>query len=55
MAVRLGNVFRNTRQLEKLMSLIRSLANNTRLWQNNGYTSNELSEIMIIKVFLIQV
>ena len=38
--------FRNTRQLENLMSLIRSLANNTRLWQNNGYTSNELSEIM---------
>ncbi len=30
--------FKNQEQLEELMRLIRNLANNTRIWQNNGYT-----------------
>ncbi len=38
--------FKNAGQLEELMSLIRELVNSTRIWQNNGYTPNELSEIM---------
>ena len=37
---------KNTKQLEELMNHIRNLVNNTRIWQNNGYTPNELSEIM---------
>jgi hypothetical protein len=38
--------FKNAGQYEKLMSLLMELANNTRIRQNNGYTPNELSEIM---------
>ncbi|WP_156779691.1 hypothetical protein [Desulforamulus reducens] len=34
--------FKNAKQADELMRLIRNLANNTRIWQNNGYTPNEL-------------
>lgn len=37
--------FKNEKQLDELTSLIRDLANNTRAWQNNGYTPNELDEL----------
>ena len=37
--------FKNTKQAEELMQLIRNLANNTRIWQNNGYTPKELEEM----------
>ena len=37
--------FKNARQTDELMSLIRNLANNTRIWQNNGYTPNELEKM----------
>jgi hypothetical protein len=38
--------FKNQKQAEELMMLIRNLANNTRIWQNNGYTPVELEAVM---------
>ncbi len=38
--------FKSQKQAEELMRLIRNLANNTRIFQNNGYTPNELEEMM---------
>ena len=38
--------FKNQKQAEELMRLIRNLANNTRIWQNNGYTPVELEAVM---------
>lgn len=37
--------FKNKKQLDELTRLIRDFANNTRIWQNNGYTPNELDEL----------
>lgn len=38
--------FRKKEQLEEMMNLIKNLANNTRVWQNNGFTPNEIEKIM---------
>ena len=37
---------RNTRQFNKLMSLIQNLARNTRVWYHNGFTANEIEKMM---------
>lgn len=37
--------FRNEKKLDVFTGLIRDLANNTRIWQNNGYTPSELDEL----------
>lgn len=37
--------FKSAKQADELMNLIRNLSNNTRIWQNNGYTPNELEEM----------
>lgn len=39
--------FKNQDQLEELLRIIRKLANSTRIPQNNGFTPNELEEIMM--------
>ncbi len=38
-------VFKSQNDLEKMISKISELANNTRIWENNGYTPNEMAEI----------
>ena len=38
--------FGNEQQLSEVIQLIMELANNIRLWENNGHTPNELLEIM---------
>lgn len=38
--------FKNQQQAEELMRLIRKLAHNTRIIQNNGYTPNEMEEMV---------
>jgi hypothetical protein len=35
---------KNSEQLFELYYLIMNLANNTRIWENNGYTPNEMKE-----------
>lgn len=40
-----GAVFENQAQMSELLDLIMALANNTRIWENNGHTPNELSEL----------
>jgi len=39
-----GVVFDNEDQVDRVTELIMNLANNTRLWENNGLTPNELSK-----------
>lgn len=41
-----GIVFKSVEQANELANLIMNVANNVRLWKNNGYTSRELSEIL---------
>lgn len=41
---RIGISFDNQSQLSEALDLITDLANNTRLWVNNGYTPHELFE-----------
>ncbi len=38
--------FKNAKQADEFMDLVRNLANNTRVWENNGFTPNELAEMM---------
>lgn len=40
-----GIVFENVGQANKVAQLIMYVSNNVRLWENNGFTSKELSEI----------
>ncbi|MCR2823799.1 YecA family protein [Lederbergia panacisoli] len=40
-----GIVFESERQFNELMKLIMNLSNHTRLWENNGYTPQELFEL----------
>ncbi|OWZ83181.1 preprotein translocase subunit SecA [Natranaerobius trueperi] len=37
-------VFDSEDQVSEIMNLVKDLANNTRLWENNGHTPNELNE-----------
>lgn len=41
-----GIVFKSVEQANELANLVMNVANNVRLWKNNGYTSRELSEIL---------
>ncbi|QNO13297.1 SEC-C domain-containing protein [Alkalicella caledoniensis] len=36
--------FKSEKQISELMELVMKLANNTRLWENNGHTPNEIFE-----------
>lgn len=38
--------FKSSKQLDELMLLIKDLADNTRVWQNNGFTPNEMDKLM---------
>jgi len=40
-----GILFESTRQLNTLMPLIADVYNNTRTWNNRGYTANEMNEL----------
>lgn len=40
-----GIVFENIEQANEVTQLIMNVSNNVRLWENNGYTSKELSEL----------
>jgi hypothetical protein len=42
---RKGILFESTRQLNILMPLIANAYNNTRTWNNRGYTANEMTEL----------
>lgn len=39
-------IFSSEKQLEKFISLVMFAKNNTRIWENNGYTPSELHEIL---------
>ncbi|NMB41718.1 MAG: hypothetical protein GX996_07260 [Firmicutes bacterium] len=39
-----GVNFKNVSQANEVMQLVRELANNTRIWENNGHTPNEIFE-----------
>lgn len=39
-----GIILEDENQVRKIMELVMQLTNNTRLWENNGFTPNELSE-----------
>lgn len=39
---RAGIVFEGEKQVSEVMDLVVDLSNNTRLWENNGFTPNEL-------------
>jgi|GEM_PF-617401 len=41
-----GILFESTRQLNTLMSLLADVYNNTRTWNNRGYTAKEMNEIL---------
>jgi len=41
-----GILFESTRQLNTLMPLIADVYNNTRTWNNRGYTAKEMNEIL---------
>ena len=36
--------FKDEKQVNKVMQLVMNLANNTRIWENNGHTPNEIFE-----------
>jgi len=36
--------FKNQKEVEKLIEIIAKLANNTRIWENNGFTPREIYE-----------
>ncbi len=36
--------FEDEKQVNKVLKLVMALANNTRLWENNGHTPNEISK-----------
>lgn len=38
--------FKSDKQVSELMQLVMELANNTRIWENNGHTPNEIFELM---------
>ncbi len=38
--------FKNEKQISEVMQLIVELANNTRIWENNGHTPTEIFELM---------
>ncbi len=38
--------FKDEKQVKELLQLVMELSNNVRLWENNGYTANEISEIL---------
>lgn len=38
--------FKSEKQVSEVMELVMKLANNTRLWENNGHTPNEIFEKM---------
>ena len=38
--------FKNEKQVNEVMQLVMDLANNTRIWENNGHTPNEIFEMM---------
>lgn len=40
--IRVGIIIKSREQIDKLMKLVIELANNTRLWANNGHTPNEI-------------
>lgn len=40
-----GILFESTRQLNELIPLIADVYNNTRTWNNRGYTAKEMNEI----------
>lgn len=37
---------KNQKQLDEFIRLVTDLANNTRVWENNGFTPNELEKII---------
>jgi hypothetical protein len=37
---------KDSKDAEKLMELIKGLADNTRLWSNNGYTPREMEKML---------
>ena len=40
-------IFNSEKQLQEFINLIMLAKNNTRIWENNGYTSSELYEILV--------
>ena len=40
-------IFSNEKQLQEFMNLVMLAKNNTRIWENNGYTPSELHEVLI--------
>jgi len=41
-----GLMIKDSKDAEKLMELIKGLADNTRLWSNNGYTPREMEKML---------
>ena len=39
-----GVDFKSEKQVNEVMQLVMDLVNNTRIWENNGYTPNEIFE-----------
>lgn len=39
-------IFKDEKQAQEVVSLISILMNNTRIWENNGYTPNELAKLL---------
>jgi len=48
-----GILFESTRQLNTLMSLLADVYNNTRTWNNRGYTAKEMNEILEKNISLV--
>ncbi|WP_312654579.1 hypothetical protein [Proteiniclasticum sp.] len=46
----MGVVFKNDVDIQKTLNLVVQLKNNTRIWENNGYSPNELREILDLKM-----
>jgi len=38
--------FKSDNQINEIMQLIMDIANNTRIWENNGFTANETFKLM---------
>lgn len=40
-----GIIFNDMNQVNEVIRLVMDISNNVRIWENNGYTPNEISEI----------
>ena len=43
-------IFSDEKQLQEFINLIMLAKNNTRIWENNGYTPTELHELSLIHI-----